>query len=110
MSTNCSACIIDFPPLLPLRTTTTPACSAGVGVWILGVVCHLVLFSQAGTAFIRRQVLDGRIYTELFVDEMNEFYYEGFSVYDANKKEDFPLRMKLYCTICDFPGRLHFER
>ena len=72
--------------------------------------CHLVLFSQAGTAFIRRQVLDGRIYTELFVDEMNEFYYEGFSVYDANKKEDFPLRMKLYCTICDFPGRLHLER
>ena len=74
------------------------------------MVCHLVLFSQTGTAFIRRPVLDGRPYTELFVDEMNEFYYDGLSVYDANKKEDFPLRMKVYCTICDFPGRLHLER
>ena len=41
------------------------------------------------------------------MDEVNEFYRAGFSVYDANKKEDFRLRLKVYCTVCDFPGHSH---
>ena len=26
-------------------------------------------------------------------------------MYDASRNEDFTLRLKLYCTVCDFPGR-----
>ena len=61
-------------------------------------------FLQAGTAYIRRKIKRGQAYTELFVDELNEFY-EGFPVFDASRNEDFTLRLKLYCTVCDFPGR-----
>ena len=76
-------------------------------VELSGVCFDLLLiwfFLQAGTAYIRRKIKRGQAYTELFVDELNEFY-EGFPVYDASRNEDFTLRLKLYCTVCDFPGR-----
>ena len=57
-----------------------------------------------GTAYLRRKIKKGQAYTELFVDEMNDFYKTGFRVHDAHKLDDFTLRLKLYCTVCDFPG------
>ncbi len=57
-----------------------------------------------GTAHLRRKIKKGQAYTELFVDEMNDFYKTGFRVHDAYKLDDFTLRLKLYCTVCDFPG------
>jgi hypothetical protein len=65
---------------------------------------------QGGTAHIRRKIKNGKIYTECFVDELNEFYRGGFSVFDANKNEDFRLRLKLYCTVCDWPGYSHHRK
>ena len=44
------------------------------------------------------------------MDELNEFYRGGFSVFDANKNEDFRLRLKLYCTVCDWPGYSHHRK
>ena len=35
---------------------------------------------------------------------LNDFYRTGFRVHDAHRVEDFTLRLKLYCTVCDFPG------
>ena len=57
-----------------------------------------------GTAYLRRKIKKGQAYTELFVDEMNDFYNTGFRVHDAHKLDDFTWRLKLYCTVCDFPG------
>ena len=57
-----------------------------------------------GTAHIRRKITKGRAYTECFVDDLNDFYKTGFRVHDAHRMDDFTLRLKLYCTVCDFPG------
>ena len=72
---------------------------------ILFVPVVKIILPQTGTAHIRRKITKGRAYTECFVDDLNDFYRTGFRVHDAHRVEDFTLRLKLYCTVCDFPGR-----